>query len=73
MSNILTCSIDEAKLSFEAFHSEISKWPEKYCFPDPRRKYHVKMLAVSKAGDGYQTDQTVSTPGCVCKYTTQLY
>ncbi|XP_020559623.1 protogenin B [Oryzias latipes] len=32
---------------------------------DPRRKYHVKMLAVSKAGDGYQTDQTVSTPGCV--------
>ncbi|XP_010744718.2 protogenin B [Larimichthys crocea] len=32
---------------------------------DPRRKYHVKILAVSKAGDGYQTDQTVSTPGCV--------
>uniref|UniRef100_A0A672IBS0 Protogenin homolog b (Gallus gallus) n=1 Tax=Salarias fasciatus TaxID=181472 RepID=A0A672IBS0_SALFA len=32
---------------------------------DPRRKYHVKILAVSKVGDGYQTDQTVSTPGCV--------
>ncbi|XP_071352541.1 protogenin B-like [Trachinotus anak] len=32
---------------------------------DPRRKYHVKILAVSQAGDGYQTDQTVSTPGCV--------
>ncbi|XP_028285781.1 protogenin B-like [Parambassis ranga] len=32
---------------------------------DPRRKYHVKILAVSKAGDGYQTDRTVSTPGCV--------
>uniref|UniRef100_A0A3Q3WNT7 Protogenin n=1 Tax=Mola mola TaxID=94237 RepID=A0A3Q3WNT7_MOLML len=32
---------------------------------DPRRKYHVKILAVSQAGDGYQTDQTVSTPGCL--------
>ncbi|KAI4825996.1 hypothetical protein KUCAC02_021655 [Chaenocephalus aceratus] len=32
---------------------------------DPRRKYHVKILAVGQAGDGYQTDQTVSTPGCV--------
>ncbi|XP_069018792.1 protogenin B-like [Embiotoca jacksoni] len=32
---------------------------------DPRRKYHVKILAVSKVGDGYQTDQTVSTPGCL--------
>nr|XP_020514611.1 protogenin B-like [Labrus bergylta] len=32
---------------------------------DPRRKYHVKILAVSEAGEGYQTDQTVSTPGCV--------
>nr|XP_046249244.1 protogenin B-like [Scatophagus argus] len=32
---------------------------------DPRRKYHVKILAVSPAGDGYQTDQTISTPGCV--------
>ncbi|XP_037539502.1 protogenin B [Nematolebias whitei] len=32
---------------------------------DPRRKYHVKIQAVSKAGDGYQTDQTISTPGCV--------
>ncbi|KAG7245479.1 hypothetical protein INR49_010930 [Caranx melampygus] len=32
---------------------------------DPRRKYHVKILALSQAGDGYQTDQTVSTPGCV--------
>lgn len=36
-------------------------------FLDPRRKYHVKILAVSQAGDGYQTDQTVSTPGCLCK------
>ncbi|XP_026221651.1 protogenin B-like [Anabas testudineus] len=32
---------------------------------DPRRKYHVKIMALSQAGDGYQTDQTVSTPGCV--------
>uniref|UniRef100_A0A3Q3QDL9 Protogenin n=1 Tax=Monopterus albus TaxID=43700 RepID=A0A3Q3QDL9_MONAL len=32
---------------------------------DPRRKYHVKILAVGQVGDGYQTDQTVSTPGCV--------
>ncbi|XP_015256013.1 PREDICTED: protogenin-like [Cyprinodon variegatus] len=32
---------------------------------DPRRKYHVKILAISKVGDGYQTDQTLSTPGCV--------
>ncbi|XP_034032090.1 protogenin B-like [Thalassophryne amazonica] len=32
---------------------------------DPRRKYHVKLVAFGQAGDGYQTDQTVSTPGCV--------
>ncbi|KAK2917728.1 hypothetical protein Q8A73_004474 [Channa argus] len=32
---------------------------------DPRRKYHVKILALSQTGDGYQTDQAVSTPGCV--------
>ncbi|KAM4572442.1 LOW QUALITY PROTEIN: protogenin B-like [Odontesthes bonariensis] len=32
---------------------------------DPRRKYHIKILAVSEVGDGYQTDQTISTPGCV--------
>ncbi|XP_071752712.2 protogenin B-like [Centroberyx gerrardi] len=32
---------------------------------DPRRKYHVKLLAFSQAGDGYQADQTISTPGCV--------
>uniref|UniRef100_A0A667WVY4 Protogenin homolog b (Gallus gallus) n=1 Tax=Myripristis murdjan TaxID=586833 RepID=A0A667WVY4_9TELE len=32
---------------------------------DPRRKYHVKLLAFSQAGEGYQADQTVSTPGCV--------
>ncbi|XP_045072298.1 protogenin B-like [Coregonus clupeaformis] len=32
---------------------------------DPRRKYHVKLLALSLVGDGYQADQTVSTPGCV--------
>ncbi|KAM9807749.1 protogenin B-like [Neosynchiropus ocellatus] len=32
---------------------------------DPRRKYHVKILAVGQAGDGYQADQTISTPGCV--------
>ncbi|XP_068169503.1 protogenin B-like [Antennarius striatus] len=32
---------------------------------DPRRKYHVKILAVSQAGDGFQTDQTITTPGCL--------
>ncbi|XP_029010014.1 protogenin B [Betta splendens] len=32
---------------------------------DPRRKYHVKILALNQNGEGYQTDQTVSTPGCV--------
>uniref|UniRef100_A0A673WNR2 Protogenin n=1 Tax=Salmo trutta TaxID=8032 RepID=A0A673WNR2_SALTR len=32
---------------------------------DPRRKYHVKLLALSLVGDGYQADQTLSTPGCV--------
>lgn len=42
------------------------------CISDPRRKYHVKILALSQAGDGYQTDQTVSTPGCVCKYISHL-
>uniref|UniRef100_UPI001CD8B505 protogenin A n=1 Tax=Solea senegalensis TaxID=28829 RepID=UPI001CD8B505 len=33
--------------------------------PDPRKKYHVKLLAYNFVGDGYQADQTVSTPGCV--------
>ncbi|KAJ8340451.1 hypothetical protein SKAU_G00350840 [Synaphobranchus kaupii] len=32
---------------------------------DPRKKYHVKLLAYSFLGEGYQADQTVSTPGCV--------
>uniref|UniRef100_A0AAY4ER63 Protogenin n=1 Tax=Denticeps clupeoides TaxID=299321 RepID=A0AAY4ER63_9TELE len=30
----------------------------------PRMKYHVKLLAFGLHGDGYQADQTVSTPGC---------
>lgn len=34
---------------------------------DPRRKYHVRLLAYNNMEDGYQADQTVSTPGCVCK------
>ncbi|KAI9529619.1 hypothetical protein NQZ68_007857 [Dissostichus eleginoides] len=51
--------------------AEGSPWPSPHirpghtAFTDPRRKYHVKILAVGQAGDGYQTDQTVSTPGCV--------
>ncbi|XP_031425461.1 protogenin A [Clupea harengus] len=32
---------------------------------DPRKKYHVKLLAYNFMGEGYQADQTVSTPGCV--------
>uniref|UniRef100_A0A8C1XFA4 Protogenin n=1 Tax=Cyprinus carpio TaxID=7962 RepID=A0A8C1XFA4_CYPCA len=32
---------------------------------DPRKKYHVKLLAYSLMGEGYQADQTISTPGCV--------
>uniref|UniRef100_A0A7N6FDP9 Protogenin n=1 Tax=Anabas testudineus TaxID=64144 RepID=A0A7N6FDP9_ANATE len=32
---------------------------------DPRKKYHVKILAYNFIGDGYQADQTISTPGCV--------
>uniref|UniRef100_A0AAZ3PDC8 Protogenin B n=1 Tax=Oncorhynchus tshawytscha TaxID=74940 RepID=A0AAZ3PDC8_ONCTS len=32
---------------------------------DPRRRYQVKLLALSLVGDGYQADQTLSTPGCV--------
>lgn len=35
--------------------------------PDPRKKYHVKLLAFNVVGDGYQADQTISTPGCVCE------
>ncbi|KAL6085848.1 hypothetical protein STEG23_017760, partial [Scotinomys teguina] len=31
---------------------------------DPRRKYHVRLLAYNNMEDGYQADQTVSTPGC---------
>ncbi|XP_051053365.1 protogenin-like [Phodopus roborovskii] len=34
-------------------------------FLDPRRKYHVRLLAYNNMEDGYQADQTVSTPGCV--------
>lgn len=36
--------------------------------PDPRKKYHVKLLAFSFVGEGYQADRTISTPGCVCKH-----
>uniref|UniRef100_A0A8C6UMT1 Protogenin n=1 Tax=Neogobius melanostomus TaxID=47308 RepID=A0A8C6UMT1_9GOBI len=32
---------------------------------DPRKKYHVKLLAYNFVGDGYQADQTISTPSCV--------
>uniref|UniRef100_A0A8D3E2R5 Protogenin n=1 Tax=Scophthalmus maximus TaxID=52904 RepID=A0A8D3E2R5_SCOMX len=32
---------------------------------DPRKKYHVKLLAYNFVGEGYQADQTISTPGCV--------
>ncbi len=42
-----------------------------FCFfvflADPRKKYHVKLLAYNIVGDGYQADQTISTPGCVCE------
>ncbi|XP_051978490.1 protogenin B-like [Xyrauchen texanus] len=31
---------------------------------NPRVKYHVKVLALSSNGDGYQAHQTVNTPGC---------
>ncbi|KAM6425886.1 protogenin isoform 2-T2 [Liasis olivaceus] len=32
---------------------------------DPRRKYHVRLLAYNSMEEGYEADQTVSTPGCV--------
>nr|DBA31732.1 TPA: hypothetical protein GDO54_007517 [Pyxicephalus adspersus] len=32
---------------------------------DPRRKYHVRLLAYNNLDEGYQADQTVSTPVCV--------
>ncbi|XP_073474869.1 protogenin [Aquarana catesbeiana] len=32
---------------------------------DPRRKYHVRLLAYNNLDEGYQADQTVSTPLCV--------
>ncbi|XP_069767120.1 protogenin A isoform X2 [Narcine bancroftii] len=32
---------------------------------DPRRKYHMRLLAYNDLGEGYQADQTVSTPACV--------
>ncbi|XP_029001063.1 protogenin A [Betta splendens] len=32
---------------------------------DPRKKYHVTILAFNFIGDGYQADRTISTPGCV--------
>uniref|UniRef100_A0A673K8F5 Protogenin B-like n=1 Tax=Sinocyclocheilus rhinocerous TaxID=307959 RepID=A0A673K8F5_9TELE len=31
---------------------------------NPRVKYHVKLLAFSANGDGYQAHHTVNTPGC---------
>ncbi|XP_075711326.1 protogenin [Rhinoderma darwinii] len=31
----------------------------------PRRKYHVRLLAYNNMDEGYQADQTVSTPICV--------
>ncbi|XP_042571822.1 protogenin B-like [Cyprinus carpio] len=35
-----------------------------FCFADPRVRYHVKLLAFSANGEGYQAHQTVNTPGC---------
>ncbi|OCT89559.1 protogenin [Xenopus laevis] len=32
---------------------------------DPRKKYHVRLLAYNNMDEGYQADQTVSTPVCV--------
>ncbi|KAM8972260.1 protogenin [Pelodytes ibericus] len=32
---------------------------------DPSRKYHVRLLAYNNMDEGYQADQTVSTPICV--------
>ncbi|KAM4675944.1 protogenin [Discoglossus pictus] len=32
---------------------------------EPRRKYHVRLLAYNNLDEGYQADQTVSTPTCV--------
>ncbi|XP_068128625.1 protogenin [Hyperolius riggenbachi] len=32
---------------------------------DPRRKYQVRLLAYNNLDEGYQADQTVSTPVCV--------
>lgn len=53
------------------FHAEASTFLNLFCFVDvtldPRKKYHVKLLAYNVMGDGYQADQTISTPGCVCK------
>lgn len=37
------------------------------CSTGPRVKYHVKILAFSVDGDGYQAHQTVNTPACHCK------
>ncbi|XP_031200211.1 protogenin isoform X2 [Mastomys coucha] len=39
--------------------------PKATSVKDPRRKYHVRLLAYNNMEDGYQADQTVSTPGCV--------
>lgn len=53
-----------------AFHIFVIYWHILvYLFfnEDPRKKYHVKLLAYNFVGDGYQAHQTISTPGCVCK------
>ncbi|XP_048419030.1 protogenin-like isoform X4 [Stegostoma tigrinum] len=39
--------------------------PKATSVKDPRRKYHMRLLAYNYMGEGYQADQTVSTPGCV--------
>lgn len=68
----MECQFDQPSVGVKATWAEMAKQCIIYV-SDPRRKYHVKILAVSPAGDGYQTDQTISTPGCVCKYIYLLF
>ncbi|KAJ1180819.1 hypothetical protein NDU88_006034 [Pleurodeles waltl] len=35
---------------------------------EPRRKYHVRLLAYNNMEEGYQADQTVSTPVCTSQH-----
>ncbi|KAL7980288.1 hypothetical protein Chor_014617 [Crotalus horridus] len=76
ISGLALCSatvstwVDMSELLLDAQEREMKNllgglrcfWP---ITSDPRRKYHVRLLAYNSMEEGYEADQTVSTPSCV--------